>query len=97
MGTGNRRRDWELESILETVLVQGFVVIPRYRLPTLLSRERERGEIWNSIIDIYDELGGDKKELRGKRVGDSVIITRFNLDTNPYDLDDNIFNPRAVK
>ena len=97
MGFDNRRRRYELESILETVLVEGYALIPRYKLPTLLGRERERGEIWNELIELYEDLGGETRELRGKRVGDKLFLSRFDFDKNPYDSDDQIITPRPVK
>lgn len=89
-----RRRRWELESLLEVVLVDGMVVTSRSKLPTLLGRERERGEVWAEICDLYEELGGDARELRGKRVGSQILLTRFDLERNPYAGD--AFEPRAA-
>jgi hypothetical protein len=89
----DRRRRWELESLLETVLVDGMVTTSRSKLPTLLGRERERGEVWQEICELYDEIGGDSNELRGKRVGSQFLLTRFDLDQNPYAGD--VFEPRA--
>jgi hypothetical protein len=88
-----RRRRWELESLLEAVLVDGMVIISRSKLPTLLGRERERSEVWQEIAELYDELGGDSRELRGKRVGSQILLTRFDLEGNPYAGD--VFEPRA--
>jgi hypothetical protein len=89
-----RRRRWDLESLLETVLVEGMVIIGRSKLPTLLGRERERNEIWQEMCDLYEEIGGDSEELRGKRVGSQILLTRFDLDKNPYA--GTIFEPRAI-
>jgi len=89
-----RRRRWELESLLETVLVDGMVTTSRSKLPTLLGRERERGEVWQEICNLYEEIGGDPEELRGKRVGTQILLTRFEVAENPYA--DDVFEPRAV-
>jgi hypothetical protein len=85
MPVTERRRRWELESMLETVLVDGMVIASRFRIPTLLGRARERGEIWQELLDIYADLGGDPTQLRGKKIGDKILITRFDMDINPYD------------
>lgn len=97
MGTTSKRRDWELESALETLLVQGMIIIPRYKIPTLLGRERERGEVWEEIVEKYEDIGGEGSRLRGKRVGDNILLTRFDLDRNPYASDETIIQPRAIK
>jgi hypothetical protein len=94
MARNERRRRWELESLLETVLIDGMVITSRSKLPTLLSRERERGEVWQEIRELYEEIGGDPEELRGKRVGSQILLTRFDLDENPYAGD--VFEPRAI-
>ena len=88
-----RRRRWELESLLETVLVDGMIITSRAKLPTLLGRERERGEVWREICDLYEEIGGESKGLRGKRVGSQILLTRFDLDEDPYAGD--VLEPRA--
>lgn len=93
----SRRRDGELESILEDVLVEGFSLVSRYKVPTLLGRERERGEIWQEIIEKYEEMGGIPSELRGKRVGGYLLLARFSLDKNPYETDETIIQPKAIK
>jgi hypothetical protein len=85
MAANERRRRWELESLLEAVLVDGMVVVSRFKVPTLLGRTRERGEIWQELLDLYEDIGGDPSQLRGKRVGDRLLLTRFGLDDNPYD------------
>ncbi len=85
MAANERRRRWELESLLEAVLVDGMAVVSRFKVPTLLGRSRERGEVWQELRDLYEEIGGDPDQLRGKRVGDRLLLTRFALDDNPYD------------
>ena len=82
-----------IEVLLETILVDGMVTISRSKLPTLLGRERERGEVWQEICELYEEIGGDTSELRGKRVGSRILLTRFDLDEDPYAGD--VFEPRA--
>ena len=89
-----RRRRWELESLLEAVLVDGLVITSRAKLPSLLGRERERSEVWREICTLYEDIGGDSAELRGKRVGSRVLLARFDLDENPYVGE--VFEPRAA-
>jgi hypothetical protein len=97
MAPNERRRRWELESLLESVLVDGMVVTSRYKLPTLLGRARERGEVWQELCDLYEEIGGNPKELRGKRVGDRLLLTRFQVDSNPYDSEAaDVIDPRPI-
>ncbi len=85
MAANERRRKWELESLLEAVLVDGMVVVSRFKVPVLLGRSRERSEVWQELQDLYEEIGGNPEHLRGKRVGDRLLLTRFGLDDNPYD------------
>lgn len=88
-----RRRRWELESLLETVLVDGMVIVSRSKLPTLLGRERERNEIWDEVCELYEEIGGSPRELRGKRIGSVILISRFDLEKSPYAAQ--VFEPKA--
>ena len=69
----------------------------RYKVPTLLGRERERGEVWQEIIEKYEEIGGNPGEFLGKRIGGLLLLTRFKLDKNPYESDDTIVQPKAIK
>lgn len=91
----SKRRRYELKSLLETILVDGMVIVSRAKLTSLVNRERERGEIWDEIFELYGEIEGDPNELRGKRVGSQILITRFALDKNPYAGE--AFDPKAVK
>lgn len=91
----SKRRRYELESILETVMVDGFVLVSRAKFTSLANRERERSEIWEEVQELYEGLQGDPSELRGKRVGSKILITRFDLDENPYAIEP--FEPKAAK
>ena len=90
--SARRRRDG---SLLETVLLDGMVMVSRAKLPSRVKRERERGEVWREIYELYEELQDDPEELREKRVGSHILITRLELDENPYAGE--AFEPKALK
>lgn len=92
----DRRREWELESLMESVLVDGLVITTRAKLAALLGRTRERSEVWSEIKEAYEAVGGEANHLWGKRFGSQIVLARFQLERDPYDsVQSHPFDPQA--
>jgi hypothetical protein len=82
--TNSRRRAWELEGHMETVLKAQRLEIPVAKMLALLDRVNHHPGAWVEIQNAYEAVGGDPDELHGRVFGDMLLITRGPLQTAPF-------------
>lgn len=80
MPSTDRRREYELENTLETLIFEKVLVINKSRLLQLLGRERDRPEAWEELLEHFAAVGGERDELYASDLsGDRIILATFPL------------------
>lgn len=75
MATISTAQKHELQNMLRRVRCGDVVTTNKSYILSLLGRERDRGEAWKELLDLYEGIGGDRDSLHGLDINQQIVLS----------------------
>ena len=75
----------DLSRLIQQVRVDAFAITSLHQFVVNSGKQRVVPSLWADFKLAYEKAGGDKRNLRGRIVGNQFLIARFDLKTEAFD------------